>query len=313
MGLLVVIVSTLFGCSEPDKSEDIIKAQRALAAGQLTQSQGILDPVLDEVPGDPTAATTRAHLHLLNGETDQADAVLLQIQSDDPKVQSEISLRRALVALEAKDFSKVKEMALKSTESFAYILAAEISLMDGEHDEAMGYLEKVTGSHSSLAKEYLRLLEGDEWSKSYAEAQALWAVRDYDLAIQSVAGTLEYVSNEAMENQFNEHVIIWSSRAIAVGQPEIAEQLLGLQGFKPDSDDWRVDTLKAMATCVKGDIASGLEMFKKLDGIAPVQGLHDAKATTVVVLSSIGEDGSALLNDLSGIFLSIFSRIVWLV
>jgi hypothetical protein len=125
-------------------------------------------------------------------------------------------------------------------------------------------------------------------------------VRDYDLAIQSVAGTLEYVSNEALENNFNEHVILWSSRAIAVGQPEIAEQLLALQGFNPVPEDWRVPTLVAMATCVKGEVASGIEMFKSLEGTAPMQGLHDAKATTAVVLSSIGEDGSALLKDLQG-------------
>ena len=43
-------------------------------------------------------------------------------------------------------------MAITSQEDFAMVLAAEISLMDGEYDEAIEYLEKVGGEHRNLAK-----------------------------------------------------------------------------------------------------------------------------------------------------------------
>ena len=42
-----------------------------------------------------------------------------------------------------------------------------------------------------------------------------------------------------------------SSRAIAVGQPEIADELLQVQGFRPNPEDWRVDALKAMSVVSK--------------------------------------------------------------
>ena len=98
---------------------------------------------------------------------------------------SKVALRRAIVALKRRIFES-KRVRHAIQESFARVLAAEIWLMDGEHEEAVGLLEKVTGAHAELAKSYLRLLEGDEWAK--ACGQALWAVRDFDLAIQSCLG-----------------------------------------------------------------------------------------------------------------------------
>ena len=300
MSIGMLLMSVWFGCSGVDKSEDILKAQKELAAGNVSSAGQQFNAILTEVPGELVSATSMAHIYVLNGAFEQADAVLGTVNSEDPDVMSKVALRRAIVALEAKDFSKVKEFAMQSQESFARVLAAEIWLMDGEHEEAVGLLEKVTGAHAELAKSYLRLLEGDEWAKAYAEAQALWAVRDFDLAIQSVSGTLQYVSNAALNGEFGEHVLLWSSRAIAVGQPEIADELLQVQGFRPNPEDWRVDALKAMSACVKGDIASGQKIFSDLEGKAPEQGLHDAKATTAVVLASIGKDASALLVELRG-------------
>ena len=300
MGLGWLMAGMWIACSGSDKSAETMAAQKTLAAGGLSDAQTQLTAILAEVPGDPVAATALAHIHVLNGEFSQAESVLNAVQSEDATVQSEIALRKALVALEAKDFSKAKEMALLSNEDFSHILAAEISLMDGEYEEAIEYLEKVAGSHQALAKQYLKLLDGNEWSQAYAEAQALWALRDFDLAIQSVAGTMEFVSNTALDNQYNDHVILWASRSVAVAQPEIAEQLLSIKGVKSVDEDWRVGILQAMITSVKGDVAAGKNQFEALNGIAPAQALHDAKATTVVVLSTIDEDGSSLLSGLRG-------------
>ena len=287
------------GCSGSDKSEEIMAAQKALAAGQLSSAQTQLAPVLAEVPQNADAATAMAHIHVLKGEYSQAEAVLNAVQSEDPAVLSQVALRKALVALEARDFSKAKEMAITSQEDFAMVLAAEISLMDGEYDEAIEYLEKVGGEHRTLAKSYLKLLDGDEWSQAYAEAQALWALRDFDLAIQSVAGTMEFVSKSALDNQPKEHILLWASRAVAVAQPEVASQLLSLKGAPP-ADDWRVGVLNAMITTVGGDVSGGKAQFEALAGVAPEQAVHDAKATAVVVLSSLGKDGSSLLSGLRG-------------
>ena len=287
------------GCSGSDKSEEIMAAQKSLSAGELSSAQTQLAAVLAEVPENADAATAMAHIHVLRGEFSQAESVLNAVQTEDAAVQSQIALRKALVALHAKDFSKAKQKALESQEDFAMILAAEISLMDGEYDEAITYLEKVGGSHRSLAKSYLKLLDGDEWSQAYAEAQALWALRDFDLAIQSVAGTMEFVSKSALGNDPRSHILLWASRAIAVAQPDVARQLLSLKGAPADGD-WRVSLLKAMITTVDGDVSGGKVQFESLEGVAPEEALHDAKATAVVVLSSLGKDGSVLLSDLRG-------------
>ena len=123
------------GCSGSDKSEEIMAAQKLLASGELSSAQTKLASILAEVPENADAATAMAHIHVLRGEFSQAESVLSTVQSEDPNVLSQIALRKALVALEAKDFSKVKETAITSQEDFAMILAAEISLMDGEYDE----------------------------------------------------------------------------------------------------------------------------------------------------------------------------------
>ena len=300
MGFAWLMTLSWMACSGTDKSAETMDAQKALAAGNLSDAQTQLGAILSEVPQDPNAATAMAHIHVLNGDFAQAESVLNAVQTEDAAVQSQIALRRALVALAAKDFSKAKEIALTSNEDFASVLAAEISLMDGEYEEAVGYLEKVGGAHKSLARQYLKLLDGNEWSQAYAEAQALWALRDFDLAIQSVAGTLEFVSNQALDNQYTNHVVLWASRAVAVAQPKIAKDLLSIKGVKSAKDDWRVAVLEAMITAVDGDVAAGKAQFEALEGVAPAQALNDAKATTVVVLSSIDKDGSALLSGLNG-------------
>ena len=128
----------------------------------------------------------------------------------------------------------------------------------------------------------------------------MWALRDFDLAIQSVAGTMEFVSKSALDNDPNAHILLWASRAIAVAQPDVARQLLSLKGAPTADGDWRVALLKAMITTVDGDVNGGQAQFEALEGVAPEEALHDAKATAVVVLSSLGKDGSALLSDLRG-------------
>ena len=55
-----------------------------------------------------------------------------------------------------------------------------------------------------------------------------------------------------------------------------------------------------MITTVDGDVSGGKAQFEALAGVAPEQALHDAKATAVVVLSSLGKDGSSLLSSLRG-------------
>ena len=171
-------------------------------------------------------------------------------------------LRKALVALQAKDFLKRRE--LPSQEDFAMILAAEISLMDGEYDSDHLF-GKGRWCHRSLAKS-LELLDGDEWSQAYAEAQALWALRDFDLAIQSVAGTMEFVE-VGVDNDPNAHILLWASRAIAVAQPDVARQLLSLKGLLPRAG-LACCVLKAMITTVDGDVPE-VSPFEALEGVAP--------------------------------------------
>ena len=85
------------GCSGSDKSEEIMAAQKALAAGQLSSAQTQLTPVLAEVPQNADAATAMAHIHVLKGEYSQAEAVLSSVQSEDPTVQSQVALEKHLL------------------------------------------------------------------------------------------------------------------------------------------------------------------------------------------------------------------------
>ena len=92
------------------------------------------------------------------------------------------------------------------------------------------YLEKVGGAHRSLAKSYFKLLDGDEWSQAYAEAQALWALREiltwrFNPLLErwSLCPSQPWIINPKST------YLLWASRAIAVAQPDVARQLLSLK------------------------------------------------------------------------------------
>ena len=68
--------------------------------------------------------------------------------------------------------------------------------------------------------------------------------------------------------------------------------LLSLKGAPTAEADWRVGVLQAMITTVDGDISAGKAQFKALEGVAPEEALHDAKATSVVVLGHLEKMGA---------------------
>ena len=136
-----------YGCSE------------IVVGGRLSSAQTQLTAVLAEVPENADAASCDGTHSRVERRILQAEAVLSAVQTDDATVQSQIALRKALVALQAKDFSKAKEVAPWFPRRFAMVLAAEISLMDGEYDEAITYCEKVGGAHRAL-QSHLKLLDG---------------------------------------------------------------------------------------------------------------------------------------------------------
>ena len=91
MNIGMLLMSTWFGCSGVDKSEDIFKAQKEMAANNLSVAGQQFDAILQEVPGEAVASTSMAHIHMLNGKFEQADAVLASIQTEDP-VKSSLRL-----------------------------------------------------------------------------------------------------------------------------------------------------------------------------------------------------------------------------
>ena len=95
------------GCSGSDKSEEIMAAQKSLSAGELSSAESQLTGLyFAEVPENADAASAMAHIHVLKGEFSQAEAVLGAVQTEDATVQSQIALRRALVALQAEGLFK---------------------------------------------------------------------------------------------------------------------------------------------------------------------------------------------------------------
>ena len=304
-GFGMIVITGLFACSGADYTAQLKEAQTMLENGQISSANSAYLAILKEDPKQVEAATGAAYVSMLKGDYGKAEELLAGVTGvvengeSAGKNAGDIYLRRAFVAVEQKEYSVAQQHALASSLDLGRLLAAEIYLIDGETDKAVELLKQVSAQPGKkLAKQYLSLLESDNsWLPSYAEAQASWALKDYELAVRSVGAMLGKL--EGVLPDYEETVLLWASRAAVVGQPEISQNLLGLNlsGLEA-SQQLRVEATKAMAYYVEGDILKGNSILESLKD-APSLGVQHMKITTAVVIGE--KDPQTALALLKGI------------
>lgn len=200
----------------------------------------------------------------------------------------EVKLRRALIALEAKDLDAVKTHGAASGLPEGKLLAAEVHLVDLESDEASTLLREITGEGGAVgatASAYLAMLDsGDQIQAGLAEATALWALGDRGAACESA----EELVKQLPEDDANKpaQILLWAGRAATSGQPDVASRLLDDMGFPPDGQAWRVQATRAIVAAARGEADESIRVLDALEqGGAPADGLADARATACALIS----------------------------
>ena len=300
-GLGMIVITGMFACTGTDYTSQIKEAQTMLGNGQINLANGTYLAILKEDPTQVDAATGAAYVSMLKGDYVKAEELLAGAMENAGENAGELSLRRALVAVEQKEYSTAQQHALASNLDFGKVLASEIYLIDGEGDKAIDLLKSVSSQPSKkLAKRYLKLLESeDPWVQSYAEAQASWALKDYELAVRSVGSMLSKL--EGGIPNYEMEVLMWASRAAVVGQSEISRSLLALNlKALPEDQKWRVTATKAMTYFAEGDIIKGNGLLKSLKD-APPMGINHMKVTTAAIIAeSDPQTAKDLLKGMSG-------------
>ena len=297
MGLII----NMFACGSADKSAELQNAKQLLANGEFSKANTVYTAIVQEDAQNVEAVIGASYVHFLSGEYDQAEQLLAGVTSSDVSVANDILLRRAIIAVRKQDFETAQALAKQSSTDFGKILAAEIYLIDGDAEEAIGLLDGVSSSeHKKLASNYLQLLRHEsDWMQSLAESQAAWALRDYKLAVKSASGLLKKVQDDLPN--YSEEALIWASRSIALGEAELAQDILNTPGLDiPSNLVWKKTAIEGMVLCLSGDINGGLSTLESLETVVSQEGMQNIYATTAVVMARKDLSSSTLQQKLDG-------------
>ncbi|MDG1481525.1 MAG: hypothetical protein P8R54_18155 [Myxococcota bacterium] len=292
---------TIQGLIGGGPEEGLSSAETSLKAGDLPGAADAYSAVLMDHPDNLDAAIGAAYTALLQGDTEAADGYLAAAEPDAGERLSEIKLRRALVALKAGDLEKVSEHGEASGSPEGFLFAAEVALADGEREDAAVLLGKVIGGDAgTVAGEYMALInDPDPLVAGLSEAQALWALGEQKVAVRSVEELVKALPDSRDDR--DTLLLLWASRSSALGESDIARSLLDLVIFPPQGQAWRKAATLAIISCSEGDSETCLDLFDKLDGNAPSDGLADARATAAVL---IAEDNPEVARQLAGRYTS---------
>ena len=299
--MLFSVLINMLACGSADKSAELQNAKQLLATGEFSKANTVYAAIIQEDPQNVDAVIGASYVHLLAGEYDQAEKLLAAVTSSDASVANNILLRRAIIAVRKQDFETAQALAKQSNTDFGKILAAEIYLLDTETDEALELLDSVSASeHKKLVSNYIQLLRHESpWMQSLAESQAAWALRDYKLAVKSASGLLKKVQDDLPN--YSEESLIWASRAIALGEAELAQDILNTPGLDiPSNLVWKKTAIEGMVLCLSGDISGGLSMIASLESVVSTAGMQNIYATTAVVMARKNLSSSALQEKLAG-------------
>ena len=267
--------------------EACAQAEGMLASGDLP---GAADAWAAAAADDPTAvcaATGHAFGLLLQGDTAGAEAALAAAQDGAGDAGPMIHLRRALVALEAGNLDAVRQHGEASGLPQGQLLAAEVALADGEREEALSLLTGAQGGGGDVAataKAYTALInDADPLVAGLSEAQALWALGERVVAVQSVEALVKNLSDDRGDRE--QQLLVWAGRAASVGETDVASSLLDAIIFAPEGQQWRRIATRAIIACADGRGETCLTQFQALEGNAPSDGLADARATAAVLIA----------------------------
>lgn len=284
--LVVASMLACFGGGEVDMSP----AESELKKGDLAAASTAYATLAKDNPESAEAAIGAAYMDMLAGNYDAADKTLLAAEAVAGEKVGEIKLRRAIVALRAGNLDDVKKHGKDSGLAAGQLLAAEVHIVDGELDDALSLLREARSGESAIgdaASTYLRMLEGTKEQAGFAEATALWAVGQRDVACD-VAG--EIVPALSEEDDKANQLLLWAGRAATSQRPGVATTLLDEleQVGAPNGQEWRVQATRAMVEIVEGESDSALARFTALEaaiaeGFAPYEGVADARATAAAL------------------------------
>jgi tetratricopeptide (TPR) repeat protein len=297
--LLAVTGCGVFGGDQGTEAADAARAQ--MKAGDIPAAAAALETAAGEYPESLDAATGAAMAALLRGDTDAADAHLARVQDEAGERKSEVLVRRAMIAQQAKDYDKMRQYGEASGMAQGLLLAGEAALVDGEREDAVALLERVVGGGAEdTAKAYLRLLSNDDpVVAGLSEAQALWALGLRKVAVKSVGELL--VLYPESEGDRNEQLLVWSSRAASVRETETARKLLGTMSVGTADEQWRKGATVAIVACADGNGKECIRSFERIEADAPPDGLADAKVTAATLIAT---DDPQTAKDLVGEFMS---------
>ncbi|MEQ1502786.1 MAG: tetratricopeptide repeat protein [Myxococcota bacterium] len=295
LGIPVALVLAIgLGCSGliggADDQVLVAPAEALLASGDLPGASAEYQKLYAEHPESVPIAVGYAYVQLLGGDIVGADTTLATIEPTAGDKAGEIRLRRALVALDAKDFDRVEMLGEASGLPEGKLLAAEVHLVDLESDKAVALLKEVApsgGVVGETATTYLSLIEStDQHKASLAEASALWALGDRSGACEAVKESLKALAEDDPDK--DTLLLLWAGRAVSSGRPEIAKDLLE-DLFPPPGQQWRYHATLAMVALAEGDSTGALAKFAALkeDPATPADGLADALATACTLTKDV--------------------------
>jgi Tfp pilus assembly protein PilF len=287
---VLVLLVLLSGCSVfeglfSDGGEAAVKAaDAALQAGDLPEAAEKFESALAGNPENVDAATGVAALALMRGDTDRADAVLDAIQPLSGDRESEILMRRAMVAQRAGDFERVWQFGKASGQPAGLLLAGEAMLAEGERIQARTLLGAVSGTLQATAQAYIDLIDSDDpIVAGFSEAQALWSLGARDVAVRSVGDLLPRFPESRPDR--DQMLLKWASRAASVGESTIGMDLLDAMKGLPEGQRWRKRVTRAIIHCSAGRSAKCVKILDSLDGKIRADALADARVTAAMVIA----------------------------
>ena len=288
----------LAGCSKEKAAKEAAdKAGALLKAGDLPGAAAAYDAANKEYPDSVDAAVGAAYLALLAGDTARADQILAAIEPKAKEGAPQVKMRRALVALRARELEKVKEYAAASGLPAGKLLIAEVNLADGERDAAktaLGEAKAAGGPVAEAASAYLALIDDpNPMVAGLSEAQALWVLGERKVAVKSAEELVLNLPDDRADR--DELMLVWAGRAASTGETAIARTLLDATIFPPEGQAWRKVATQAIAACADGDTAGCTSLFDSLEGVAPEDGLADARATAAVLLAPKDQEAARQL------------------
>jgi hypothetical protein len=268
-----------FGAAGP---EVVDAANGALKSGDLPGAGAQYAELTASHAGSVHVAIGQAYMQMLQGDNDAADATLASVEESAGEALPEVKLRRAIVAMKAKDLDAVKLHGSASGLPEGMLLAGEVHLVDLEADEAAQIFRDVSsagGTVGQTATTYLEMLDSeDQIQAGLAEATALWALGERESACESAEELVPALSDD--DGSKAEQLLVWAGRAVTTGKPSVASSLLDNLDFPPEGHAWRVQATRAIISVAEGDADEGIRILDALAaGGAPADGIADARAT----------------------------------